>query len=876
MNGGLSKTEPALTCQDERRRHEVRAAKGWNGLDYLEVGEDQRTLTVFFLGKAPLDLLPDNVSIRACGGGWEVRVVELRLCVLEDPERDDCLHVTVDRPGGFSPYELCLIEVVEGRPTGGPYPGFDRRYACLEFSFKVDCPSDLDCKDERACPDKPRQEPTIHYLAKDYVSFRQLLFDRLALTLPDWRERHVPDLGVALVEVLAYAGDHLSYYQDTVATEAYLDTARRRISVRRHVRLVDYSMHEGCNARAWVFVETLGGDPQLDAEDFYCITPIDAAPPGGKPLDDDDLVNVPADRYLVFAPMAEAGSIKLREAHNEIALYGWGDGECCLLRGATGATLVDGWVKDEKDLKDGKDPKDDKDGENGYGGGHEACEPPTPAPEPKRRLALEAGDLVLFEEVVGPKSHDPADADPSHRHVVRLTRAEPGVDRLRNGPIVEIEWAREDALPFPLCLSSLGGEACRVLPVSVARGNVFLADHGRWIDEKLGSVKPAESEPRCEGEGRLSEVTLIADRFYPRLERAPLTFRQPLPAHANQVPASRLPAQDPRQAVPEVSLTADPAPLEAPEWSARRDLLASGPDDQHFVAEVDDDGRGHLRFGNDETGEAPRAGTAFRARYRVGNGPSGNVGAGAIRHFVLRKKIDSGVSLKPRNPLSAHGGTPPEPLAEVRLLAPHVFRERMERAVVADDYARLVEREFPGRVQRTAATLRWTGSWDEVLVAVDPFGTEENVDRLLREVRKALHRYRRIGHDVVVARAVSVALDIELCVRVRPHFLRGHVEAALLEVLGNLALPDGRRGLFHPDNLTFGQGIALSRLLAAAQAVTGVESVVAKRFERLHEGPNQEIENGFLPLGPLEIARLDNDRRFPDQGKLVLTMGGGR
>ena len=35
-------------------------------------------------------------------------------------------------------------------------------------------------------------------------------------------------------------------------TEAYLDTARRRISVRRHVRLVDYPMHEGCNARAWV------------------------------------------------------------------------------------------------------------------------------------------------------------------------------------------------------------------------------------------------------------------------------------------------------------------------------------------------------------------------------------------------------------------------------------------------------------------------------------------------------------------------------------------------------------------------------------------------------------------------------------------------
>jgi hypothetical protein len=45
---------------------------------------------------------------------------------------------------------------------------------------------------------------------------------------------------VALVETLAYVGDHLSYTQDAVATEAYLGTARRRTSLRRHARLLDY------------------------------------------------------------------------------------------------------------------------------------------------------------------------------------------------------------------------------------------------------------------------------------------------------------------------------------------------------------------------------------------------------------------------------------------------------------------------------------------------------------------------------------------------------------------------------------------------------------------------------------------------------------
>src|SRR5206468_9697801 len=132
--------------------------------------------------------------------------------------------------------------------------GFDVRYDRSEFSFNAGCPSDLDCAPKHACPPPARVQPEINYLAKDYESFRQLMLDRLALTMPDWRESHVPDIGIALVELLAYVADYLSYYQDAVATEAYLGTARQRISVRRHARLVDYKMHEGCNARAWLTI----------------------------------------------------------------------------------------------------------------------------------------------------------------------------------------------------------------------------------------------------------------------------------------------------------------------------------------------------------------------------------------------------------------------------------------------------------------------------------------------------------------------------------------------------------------------------------------------------------------------------------------------
>ena len=68
----------------------------------------------------------------------------------------------------------------------------------------------------------------------------------------------------------------------------------------------------------------------------------------------------------------------------------------------------------------------------------------------------------------------------------------------------------------------------------------------------------------------------------------------------------------------------------------------------------------------------------------------------------------------------------------------------------------------------------------------------------------------------------------------------------------------------------------MSQLVAIAQATEGVESVQITKLQRLNELPNQELENGLLPLGPFEIARLDNDPGFPENGKLTLDMGGGR
>jgi hypothetical protein len=904
---------PQEICTAEKRREGVRAAS-LNGLDYVEVtGDDQKTIAVYFLGKAPPAIGTEghprppitkrNVRIEGGHRIRNVRVLNVSIHRSEHRREDDWMEITVNKAGDFSLYTLRLIETDErghpiidrdksGREQFRPFHGFDPRYAEVEFSFKPGCPTDLDCKIEQICPPEKRVEPEINYLAKDYASFRQLILDRLALIMPDWRERHVPDIGIALVELLAYTGDYLSYYQDAVGTEAYLDTARERISVRRHTRLVDYYLHEGCSARAWVFVHVSAEYLTFKRKEIAFIT---ALPNSGRALDADELNKLPTGSYEYFEPMSE--EIRFREAHNEIHFYTWGDLQCCLPRGSTRVTLRDEWVAAERTQSAAGEEVAEEEKEEDEGEEPDDSFPELPPPTRKLSLksgepSLEPGDFLLFEEVIGPKTGNRADKDPTRRHVVRLTRVTPIEDPLYrktlNGyakdfatPLIEIEWAPQDALPFPLCISVIGpadvkppDAPCRLIEdVSVARGNVILVDHGRTMEDPPFDVVPTErTDVFCEGEGRVSETTITPRKFRPQLKRRPLVFAEPLAKHA---PASTLLIQNPRKAVPSIRLTT--ATTDPNDWLPRADLLSSDRDAQHFVVEIDDEGIAHLRFGDGETGRMPEAGAVFDATYRIGGGVAGNVGAETISQIVWPgNRTSSGDTLQARNPLPARGGTAPEPIAEAKLFAPRAFRKELQRAIIAEDYAAIVKREFPAEVQRAGAELRWTGGWYSVRVAIDPLGSLNASAGLLERVEKMLRRYRRMGHDVQVVPARYVPIEIMMIICVQPHFLRGHVEAELLDVFQSGLRIDGKPGFFHPDNLTFGDSIYLSWLVAAAQAVEGVESVQITKLERLFVGPNREIEGGFLPIAPLEVARLDADPINPENGKLKLDLKGGR
>ncbi|MEV3988539.1 putative baseplate assembly protein [Streptomyces sp. NPDC049837] len=1040
------------------RRARVRAAR-LGGVDAVEVGDDGLTLTVTFLGKAPEGLCPENIRV---DGGRRITGIEaVEVCVEreEDPELDDRLLVTLDRTGDLSRYRLSVVDTDPyGRPGTEPFPGFDQRYHSAEFTFRADCPAPFDCVDEQ--PGRPPVFPTapvIDYTARDYDTIRTLILDRLALTAPDWVERNAADLGTTLVELLAHTADRIGYQQDAVATEAYLDTARRRVSVRRHVRLIDYPMHDGVNARAFVTVETVReltlppGTFRFAAVDVRRLGPRDR-PEMGTVIDDRDLAVLEERGSVeVFEPVVAHEPLVLRPAHNTIRFWTWGGEVCALPKGATSATLRDGWTDEE-------------------------CS--------RRALALEPGDLLLIEEVRGARSGTPGDADPAHRQAVRLTSVTPAVDRLCDQPVLEVTWAAEDALAFPVCLTTRGGPDCEpVEDVSVARGNVVLVDHGRSLTfcggtadtvtvppapAVLGSCDPSgfgcwdpdngnataaliTARLRQTRGGRLLTAdqvrelftvvgedatgragiglelagrrrakvvpgtayaqaealeTLLAQvvhpgiepRFRPVLPRSPVVQSVPFPepGHVSAGQADRLAAipgavrarlvelwrsardcdglaepeiaeltvlfglrvlerlelrrhpvralrellhrserllaakvrrlevltararagavldgsiawevahtwgpryaaglhpdepvlrgpaaalvQDPRAALPAVTLAEGQEGDEV--WTPRRDLLGSGPRDRHVVGELEDDGRIALRFGDGRHGARPRPGARLELRYRLGGGTAGNVGAEAINHLVLCRDPEDSDTGAPmpvagvRNPLPAVGGTEPEPVEQVRQLAPLDLRRTRLRAVTAEDYAALAA-QVPG-VQRAAAEIRWTGSVREAHVAVDALGSGDPSPELLDSVAYALERYRRIGHDLVVGPARHVPLDVALTVCAAPGHQHGQILAELYRVLGSRRLAGGRLGLFHPDALTFGEPVRLSRLVAVAAAVQGVRSVRVTRLARLfHEPDDTALEAGVLRLGPLEIARCDNDPDRPELGRLSIELGGG-
>jgi hypothetical protein len=93
--------------------------------------------------------------------------------------------------------------------------------------------------DRRPARARPETAPT----ARDHDALLAEMRRVAPAIAPEWAgHSDETDLGAALLEIFAHMGDILSYYQDRVAAESFLGTARSRRSVIDHLRLIGYSL----------------------------------------------------------------------------------------------------------------------------------------------------------------------------------------------------------------------------------------------------------------------------------------------------------------------------------------------------------------------------------------------------------------------------------------------------------------------------------------------------------------------------------------------------------------------------------------------------------------------------------------------------------
>src|SRR4051812_19755620 len=217
--------------------------------------------------------------------------------------------LTLSGLGDFSIYTL----TVNG-------PDIDPFFNSAKFRFRLACDDPFDCATPAANPaPRPDIPVAIDYLTKDFAGFRKALLDFIPTRMPAWTEQNEADLGMVLVELFSATADNLSYMQDRVANEAFLNTATQRRSVAGHLALIGYQMDNGASAFTWLAFKVNAPQPLLAG---FKVT--------NHPSASDDPV-------VVFETLADA---QLDPDGNQMPIYDWGNADCCLRKGQFSTALA--------------------------------------------------------------------------------------------------------------------------------------------------------------------------------------------------------------------------------------------------------------------------------------------------------------------------------------------------------------------------------------------------------------------------------------------------------------------------------------------------------------------------------------------------------
>ncbi|MCP4936299.1 MAG: hypothetical protein GY927_19365 [bacterium] len=123
------------------------------------------------------------------------------------------------------------------------------------FDFFIDCPAG-DCRVGPVMDTTAGlAEPAIDLTAKDFTGFMRVGSDWALATDANWSDLSTASAERMLVELLAHHADMLSLHQDRVVQEAFIDTARERLAVKRHGSLLGVEIAQGGSANTVVAID---------------------------------------------------------------------------------------------------------------------------------------------------------------------------------------------------------------------------------------------------------------------------------------------------------------------------------------------------------------------------------------------------------------------------------------------------------------------------------------------------------------------------------------------------------------------------------------------------------------------------------------------
>ena len=712
----------------------------------------------------------------------------------------EVLQLTVAPIGDYSTYRLTI-----------EHPAFDPLLSELPFKFRPGCFS-IDCAPDWESGEAPGETPPIDYLAKDFDSFRHVMISAMAQRVPGWRATSAADFDQTLLELFSAAADELSDYQDRVMNEAYLGSARKRVSLARHARLVDYHLHQGNQATTWLVIEAAD--------------PADGTLPAGFPAWTGE--ETADEESQVFLGVGET---RIHHLLSRLDLYDWSGAVTGLEAGSTEADVI--------------------------------LSESTSAAADTVEALIRDGEItqLLIQEHLNPATGREAGRDPRKRQLLQLLPGEDGAER-RQDPVtsafyLHLRWREEDALEQAYCFRVSTPDGT-VGEVSAFHGNLAVVSHGLPVATDFlesGSQLADETQRHFERSDEEKRGAVC------RLPERPLAYRETPPGGEIE-PRSTL------------AVTVEQADGTLDEWDERISLIHSDDSDEnggHFIVETDEEGRSLLRFGNGTNGKRLPADAIVHTGYQIGLGLDGNVGADAIVNLdtSFDPLLDSATVW---NPFDVTSGRAPEPAAEAIRNAPEAFRARQLRAVTLEDYVRRAE-ELP-EVSRAAARYAWTGSWRTVRISIDPVGGVTLDDELIAQLHRHLDAVRLIGEDLEIRPPRFVPLDITVAVCLRPDVWRDDLEFVLEQEFSDGYTPDGRRGFFHPDDWTFGQALHASQIAGRIHAVPGIEHIQSIKMRRFNGGTAGDADT--IEAAANEILLVENDPDHMERGLIVFFLDGGR